>query len=110
MVGVLIGNRFKSSIYEPQINVDTQQLIYLVIYNMLIGIGLNVVGGSSFINIWAHVGGFIAGLILGMFLSTMNAFYLPKWKRILTSIISYSAIIILIGSFAGLIYYSIIAL
>jgi rhomboid protease GluP len=99
MVGVLIGNRFKRSPYEPQLGIDTQQLITLVVYNLLIGVGLNFFSGSSFINIWAHVGGLLGGLILGMVLSAVNVFYMPKWKKIVENVLFFISLVILIVSF-----------
>ena len=99
MIGVLIGNRFKKTPYEPQLNIDTQQLVIIVFYNLLIGIGLNVFAGESFINIWAHVGGLIAGLMLGIILSGVNVFYIPRWKKILEQVLYIISLIIFIGSF-----------
>ena len=101
MIGVLIGNRFKRTPYEPQLGIDTNQLITIVIYNLLIGVGLNLFSGGSFINIWAHVGGLTGGLILGMILSGVNVFYIPKWKKILEQILFILSIIIFILSFVA---------
>ena len=99
MVGVLLGNRAKRSIYEPQLGVDSQQLVSIVVYNMLIGIVVNLIGGGSYINIWAHFGGLIGGFILGLLVSSINSFYIPRWRKILEKILFVLAVVILAGSF-----------
>jgi rhomboid protease GluP len=105
MIGVLIGNRFKRTPYEPQLSIDTNQLVTIVIYNLLIGVGLNLFSGSSFIDIWAHVGGLIGGLLLGVFLSGVNSFYIPKWKKIFENVLFIFAVILMAGSFIAEIVY-----
>jgi rhomboid protease GluP len=82
MIGLLIGNRFKNSTYEPKLDINTNQLLMIVFYNLLIGLGLNFTGGSVFIDNWAHFGGLISGLLLGIFFDTVNNFYQSKLKKV----------------------------
>jgi len=81
MIGLLIGNRFKKSTYEPKLDINTNQLLMIVFYNLLIGLGLNFTGGSIFIDNWAHFGGLASGLLLGIFFDTVNNFYQSKLKK-----------------------------
>jgi len=105
MVGALIGSKLKKSTYEPQLNVDPNQLISVVIYNLLIGVGINLVGGGVYINIWAHFGGLAAGILLGAFLSSVNSFYESKARKIFTGILFYGSLIFLALSFLAQIFF-----
>lgn len=108
MIGVLIGSRFKKTPYEPQLGIDTGQLVNIVIYNLIIGISLNFIGGGSFINIWAHVGGLLGGLVLGVLLSGVNVFFIPKWKKILEMVLFVLSVILFVGSFIAEIVFIIV--
>jgi len=103
MVGVLLGSRVKKNVYEPQLGIDTQQLVSVVIYNLIIGVAINLIGGGIYINIWAHFGGLIAGFFLGLILSGINAFYIPRWRRITANVLFAFSALSLIGSFIALI-------
>ena len=62
LMGVLLGNQFRKK--GVQLPLNTTSLIYTLIFNL---------GISLFfpeINIFAHLGGAIAGLLIGLFLDT----------------------------------------
>lgn len=82
-VGLLIGNKFKKTAYSVSIDnyINTSQLWLFVGYNLLIGLGINFFGSSFAINNFAHIGGFIGGLFLGIFLDLVNTTYQSKTKK-----------------------------
>jgi rhomboid protease GluP len=105
MIGVLLGNKLRNNIYEPPLNIDTRQLLAIVFYNLLIGFGLNLTGGAFAIDNWAHCGGLITGIVLGLLFNTVNNFYQPKWHKILETALFVLALLIMIASFIAQILY-----
>lgn len=84
MLGVLIGNRMKKSPFETELDIDENQLYMIAAYNLIIGFGINVTGlGSVSINNWAHIGGLVFGILIGLLFQTKYNF---NKSNIITSI------------------------
>jgi len=105
MVGLILGNRFKSDTYSLRIDTyfNTSLLWIFVGYNILLGFGVNLLGSSISVDNWAHLGGLVAGLVAGIFFEPINSFNTNKIKLILEKSLFYFSIIIMILSFLALI-------
>jgi rhomboid protease GluP len=103
-VGLLIGNKFKKTAYSVSIDnyINTSQLWLFVGYNLLIGLGINFFGSSFAINNFAHIGGFVGGLFLGIFLDLVNTTYQSKTKKsIETFLFRFSLTAVILSFIAG---------
>ena len=102
-VGLLIGNKFKKTAYSVSIDnyMNTSQLWLFVGYNLLIGLGINFFGSSFAINNFAHIGGVVGGLFLGVFLDLINTTYQSKLKNRTESFLYYLSLLLVILSFLG---------
>lgn len=106
-VGLLIGNKFKKNTYSLSIDnyINTSQLWFFVGINILFGFGINVLGTGFAINNFAHIGGFVGGFILGLFLDLINTTYQSKSKKYIETILYYFALVVLALSFIAQILY-----
>lgn len=84
LVGVILGNKFKKNTYSVSLDnyINSGSLWIFVAYNILLGFGINLAGNTSFINNWAHLGGLIGGILLGMLLEPINSYYISTFERI----------------------------
>ncbi len=100
-VGLLIGNKFKKTAYSVSIDnyINTSQLWLFVGYNLLIGLGINFFGSSFAINNFAHIGGFVGGLLLGAFLDLINTTYQSNTKKKIESFLFFFSITVVVLSF-----------
>lgn len=106
-VGLLIGNKFKKNTYSISIDnyINTSQLWFFVIINIVFGLGVNFLGTSFAINNFAHIGGFIGGVLLGLVLDLVNTTYQSRRKKFIEAALFYLVLIIVPLSFiAQLIY------
>ncbi|MEI7579626.1 MAG: rhomboid family intramembrane serine protease [bacterium] len=105
LVGLILGSKYRKNPYGVSMDmyVDTYQLWIFVGYNILIGFGVNFLGSASFaINNWAHIGGFLGGLLFGVLLDPVNTFYTANWRKYFEKILFWVSIITFLASFAGL--------
>ena len=113
-VGLLIGNKFKKNTFSVSIDnyINTSQLWFFVGVNILFGFGLNLgtnmlqnVGLNNIekiaINNWAHIGGFLAGIVLGIILDLVNTTYQSKSKLLIEKFLFVFASILIIMSLIG---------
>jgi rhomboid protease GluP len=102
-VGLLIGNKFKKNTFSVSIDnyINTSQLWFFVGVNILFGLGVNFMGSGFAINNFAHIGGFVAGIILGIFLDLVNTTYQSKLKIISEKLLFIFALILIIISVLG---------
>lgn len=110
-VGLIIGDKFRQSTYSISISeyVNYNQLLVFVGYNVLIGLGFNLLGTGASINNWAHIGGLLGGMLLGVLLEPINSYNNSKFKHYLQNILFWLCIIATVASFiAQLIYISLI--
>jgi len=106
-VGLLIGNKFKKNTYSISVDnyINTSQLWFFVGINILFGLGINILGTSFAINNFAHIGGFVGGFVLGLFLDLINTTYQSKLKKSAESALYYLTLTILILSFVAQLLY-----
>jgi rhomboid protease GluP len=105
LIGLLLGQRYRKNNYAAELNIDTYQLWLVVIYNFLLGFGLNIGGSGININNWAHLGGLFSGFLFGLFLDHKNTFYRPLWKIITeNSLFIFSLLIFIASLIANLVY------
>ncbi|MCA9380391.1 rhomboid family intramembrane serine protease [Candidatus Dojkabacteria bacterium] len=102
-VGLLIGNKFKKNTFSVSIDnyINTSQLWFFVGINILFGLGVNFMGSGFAINNFAHIGGFLAGIVLGIFLDLINTTYQSKPKILLEKLLYVFAAILVILSLIG---------
>jgi rhomboid protease GluP len=105
LIGILIGNKLRKNIYEPGLNIDSNQLFAIVFYNLLIGFGVNLTGGSLRIDNWAHLGGLITGILLGFIFNTVNNFKKSTFDKILINTLFVISLILFFGSFIAQVIY-----
>lgn len=106
-VGLLIGNKFKKNTFSVSIDnyINTSQLWFFVGVNILFGLGVNFMGSGFAINNFAHIGGFVAGILLGVFLDLVNTTYQSKSKIISEKILFILASLLIILSVIGQSFY-----
>lgn len=99
LVGLILGNRYlRKNTYGPELNIDTNSLIWVVVVNLLLGFSLNFFGTAVAVNNWAHIGGLIGGLILGAILDTKNTFDSGKAKKIFEMVLFVLSVIAFVAS------------
>lgn len=82
LIGVVLGNKFlRRNTYNPDINVDVGNLVWIVVINIFLGVSVNSLGSGVIINNWAHIGGLVGGMLLGALLDTKNTFDASKFKK-----------------------------
>jgi rhomboid protease GluP len=106
-VGLLLGNKFKKNTFSVSIDnyINTSQLWFFVGVNILFGLGVNFMGSGFAINNFAHIGGFLSGILLGMILDLVNTTYQSRSKVILEKALFILALLLLILSFIGQLLY-----
>lgn len=102
-VGLLIGNKFKKNTFSVSIDnyINTSQLWFFVGVNILFGLGVNFMGSGFAINNFAHIGGFLSGLVLGIILDLVNTTYQSKSKILIEKFLFVFASILIILSLIG---------
>ncbi len=110
LVGLIIGNKFKDDTYSIKLEnyVNTSQLSLFVIYNLLLGFGFNIIGTSVSIDNWAHLGGFVGGVLLGLFLDPVNTFVQSKYKLGAEKALFYISAISIFAAFIGQILFTLL--
>jgi hypothetical protein len=92
---LVLGNRFlRRRNYAPELNFDLKGMLWIVAINLLLGFGLDALGGGMAINNWAHIGGLLGGFILGAFMDTKNTLDPSKFKRYFETALFYLCIIL----------------
>jgi len=99
LIGVMIGNHLRKNNYSLPLPINTAQLWLFVGYNLIIGFGINTFGGGININNWAHIGGLVGGIILGILLDPKTTFYRSRPKKILEQTLFIISLVIFILSF-----------
>ena len=84
---------------DGSVIVDGRSLITFVLINIFLGFSFNFLGSGVYINNWAHLGGLLGGLLLGMFLNTANSFDYSKLKKVLTQILFILASVLFLLAF-----------
>lgn len=94
LAGLLVGGTIKRQRYGYNLPLKLTDLIFPVAAIFLIGLmpGLGV-------NNWAHLGGFISGVILGIFLKNDLGEYRSRRYEIIELILYYVSLLILLVSF-----------
>ncbi len=102
-VGLLIGNKFKKNTFSVSIDnyINTSQLWFFVGVNILFGLGVNFMGSGFAINNFAHIGGFLSGLVLGVILDLINTTYQSKSKSFIEKFLFVFASVLIILSLIG---------
>lgn len=102
-VGLLIGNKFKKNTFSVSIDnyINTSQLWFFVGVNILFGLGVNFLGSGFAINNFAHIGGFLSGIVLGIILDLINTSYQSKSKILIEKFLFVFASILIILSLIG---------
>lgn len=102
-VGLLIGNKFKKNTFSVSIDnyINTSQLWFFVVVNILFGLGVNFMGSSFAINNFAHIGGFVSGIILGILLDLVNTTYQSRQKIILEKLLFILVLLLICLSVIG---------
>lgn len=82
IIGLILGNRWKKNTYSVSMDnyIDTVLLSSYVVYNLVIGFGINIVGNGLSIDNFGHLGGLLGGIVLGLVLDPINTFYQSKAK------------------------------
>lgn len=82
LIGLILGHKYLNrNTYAPELSIDTSNLIWVVAVNIFLGFSINFLGTGVAVNNWAHIGGLIAGFLLGGFLTTKNTFDISKIKK-----------------------------
>ena len=83
----------------PYINIDKTRLYYLVALNLIIGIVF-----SAYIDNWAHIGGFLGGMLIGLSDRNPNN-NLGSWKR--PDAAYYVSLLVVLISYLAMLAYNI---
>lgn len=105
LIGLMIGNKISDRGQGISIDsyINTNTLILFVFYNFLLGFGLNILGTSTSINNWAHLGGLVGGIILGFMFKPINNYLHSGSQNVLIKVLFIVTILILLISYLGLI-------
>lgn len=99
LVGLLLGYKiFRRRTSEIDINVNTRSLLFIVAVNLLLGFSLNIFDFGFSVNNYAHLGGFLAGLLLGGSFKINRSINTSKARYVLVQILFILSIIITIVS------------
>lgn len=106
LVGLLIGNRWKNKTYTAEMQIDYNSLMVFVVFNFLLGFGINLTGGAFLtVNNWAHLGGVLSGIVLGLILETRNTFDVGRFKKgFEMALFIFSLLIFISSEIASIIY------
>ncbi|MBD3279913.1 rhomboid family intramembrane serine protease [Candidatus Dojkabacteria bacterium] len=83
----------------PYLNIDKTRLYYLLFLNLIIGIGF-----AGYIDNWAHLGGLLGGLLIGLADRNPNN-NLGSWKR--PDVEYYVSILVVLISYLAMLMYNI---
>lgn len=97
LVGLLIGGVLK----KPRYGMDLPFSLGEILPFVIISLSLGFIPGSS-INNWAHLGGLIAGILLGFLLKTLNNEIFDRMERSIVKVTDFIVKIILGISFITL--------
>jgi rhomboid protease GluP len=99
LAGLLLGGTIKKQRYGYNLPIKINDLLFPVAAIFLIGLipGLGV-------NNWAHFGGFISGVVLGIFLKNNLGEYRSKTYETIELVLYYLSLVILIVSFFLLLF------
>jgi rhomboid protease GluP len=90
LLGLLVAGSFKKTDYGIELPIKPANILPLVIYSFMFGLIPN-----SGINNFAHLGGFLVGLVLGFLFSHQIVTWKPKWQRYLEKGLYYLCLVLL---------------
>lgn len=94
LVGVLVAGSMRNNTYGISLPFSPGDVLPIAIYAFLIGL----VPGSS-VNNWAHLGGFVAGLLLGQMIGHEYTTWRPGWVKYSQLYLFYVCVFIALLSF-----------
>lgn len=99
LIGLLVGGSLRKYRYGYSLPFSLSDILPVVLFSLAFGFLPN-----SNINNYAHIGGLVTGIILGLLLKHSLGAYKSSWEIALEKILYIIAVVIFIGSFAALIY------
>ncbi len=99
LIGLLVGGSLKRNRYSIDLPISTRDLLPIII----IALGVGLIPGSN-INNWAHIGGLLTGIVLGLLIKHSLGGYRFKTEELVRNILYYISLIIFIGSYIALLY------
>lgn len=103
LIGAMLGNAIRKNRYSQDLGFDKRAIIIFAVSYLLLGFVIPNIDN------WAHIGGFLVGIILGIFLDPLNSFHPSKIKKKLESVICIFALLLFFLSYIVLIYESFFA-
>lgn len=91
ILGVLVAGTVRKNTYGLELPFRLADILPLAIYAFLFGLIPN-----SGVNNFAHLGGFLTGLLLGWFFSHSMVTWKPKWQTRLEKVLFYATIIFVV--------------
>lgn len=95
-LGLIVGNSLRKNRYSPGLPIDTKQLLPSILLWLFIGFNMPGISGLG------HLGGFIAGVVLGLILDTANSFRPDDWEDKVAPVLFYLCLGITVLSFIAL--------
>lgn len=99
LLGLLVGGSLKRSRYGVDLPFSIWDILPAVLFSLWFGF----IPGSQ-INNWAHIGGLLTGIVLGMIIKHSVGSYKSKFDKGLEKALYFISLILLIGSSLALIY------
>lgn len=100
LIGAMLGNAIRKNTYSQELGIDRRSLSIFAISYLVLGF---VIPG---IDNWAHIGGFVVGIVLGIFFEPLNSFHPSKIKVKLEKILCIFALLLFFLSYIVLVYES----
>jgi rhomboid protease GluP len=100
LLGVLLAASIRRNAYAVELPFGLREIAPIVIYSVLFGIVYTGGGaGSPVINIYAHLGGFLAGIVLGYMFDHNLTAVVSKLQRLAMQTLYYVSVVLTIASF-----------